>query len=365
MKKIFVTLALVFSIPSFGFGQTCTIDALLNTNVNWTNPGPACVEGGNAGSASTIVIPATVTLTFNDAADTWTGSRIEVNGILKVSAGGPVNINTSVTVKFGAIFRVDSDASLGTTSGCGYSVLVETGGKIDLHPGKTLSICGTPVLKNGPTCYPYVEGGQLPYCEPTDGFTGPVGFDENGINNTLPIVLSSFDVEEQNGHAILKWTTTMEENFEKFIVQRSVSGVDFEDVGQVAGKGFNLYDIESRYRFEDNAPLLGMNYYRLKAVDLDGSFEYFQVKAIKVSGSKKVEVYPNPSAGDKIFFQINFSPSELDRIVLLDQLGVEVYNALAGTSGNAISLPEVLPAGVYLLRYVSGDVQQTVKLLVK
>jgi hypothetical protein len=363
MKKIPVSLALVFFIASFGFSQTCTVSG---ANVQtWDNIlSPSCAEGGVAGSASIIVIPSGMTLNFNDAGDTWSGTKFMVYGVLQFTATLGITVNASVVVKDGGVFKVNTDSNLGVTPGCGYYVEVDDGGKIDLADGKTLSICGTAILRNGGTCNAY-PAGPPPYCEPEDGFIGPVGFDENGINNSLPIILSYFDVKEENERVILNWATVMEENFNAFIVQRSASGVDFEDIGEVPGKGFNIYDIESKYIFEDDAPLLGMNYYRLKAVNLDGSFEHFQVKATKVSGSRKVDVYPNPSSGDKISFRTNFNPSESDRVVLLDQAGVEVYNARASTLGDTISLPEILPAGMYLLRYVSGDLEQTVKVLVR
>jgi hypothetical protein len=364
MKKICATLFLVFCTASVGFGQTCTITG---ANVQtWDNIlSPSCAEGGVAGSASIIVIPSGKTLNFNDAGDTWAGTKFMVYGVLQFTATLGVTVNASVVVKDGGIFRVNTDSNLGLTADCGYYVQIDEGGKVDLAAGKTLSICGTPILKSGPVCYTYQEGADLPYCEPNDGFTGPVGFDEEGINRNLPIILSSFDVEGANDRVVLRWTTVMEENFSTFIVQRSASGIDYQDIGEVAGKGFNIYDIESKYVFEDDAPLLGMNYYRLKAVDLDESFEYFQVKAVKVSGSKTIAVYPNPSTGDEISFSINFSPSESDRVVLFDQLGAPVYNAYASNLGSAISLPETLPAGIYILRYISDDFKQTIRISVK
>lgn len=180
----------------------------------------------------------------------------------------------------------------------------------------------------------------------------------------LPIELSYFVAELQNDIVQLRWATIMEENFQKFIVQRASNGIDFQDIGEVAGKGFDIYDIESKYSFDDKNPLVGFNYYRLKAVDLDDTFEYFGVKAVKVSAPKTMAVYPNPSAGDFIVFSVNFNPSESDRIVLVDQLGVEVFNGQALISMNSISFNNKLRPGVYLLRYVANGFEQTTRILV-
>lgn len=185
-----------------------------------------------------------------------------------------------------------------------------------------------------------------------------------GPSCILPVTLTSFRVELGDNGVELSWTTTMEENFQKFIVQRSNNGIDFEDVGEVAGKGFDIYDIESKYAFQDKNPLTGFNYYRLKAVDLDNDFEYFPVKVIKVEAPKNVGVYPNPSSGEFISFSPNFSPEETDRIVLIDQLGVEILNILA-PAGDTISFENKLDPGMYFLRYVSGDYEKVTRIVVK
>jgi hypothetical protein len=91
-------------------------------------------------------------------------------------------------------------------------------------------------------------------------------------------------------------------------------------MGEVVGVGRNIYDTETNYSFDDKAPVLGANYYRLKALDLDGAAEYFGVIVIKSTGTKQLAVYPNPSSGESISFQVNFNPSESDQILLINSL---------------------------------------------
>jgi hypothetical protein len=157
----------------------------------------------------------------------------------------------------------------------------------------------------------------------------------------------------------------MERDFLKFVIQHSQDGTAFEDIGEVAGQGFNIDNIESKYTFEDVAPFQGWNYYRLKAIDVDNSYEYFSVRAIRFNGAKKLTAYPNPVEGRAIGFRVNFSPQESDRIIIIDQVGIELYNAPAITVDNTISLPESLPPGVYMLRYVSQDFEKVTRVIVK
>ena len=108
--------------------------------------------------------------------------------------------------------------------------------------------------------------------------------------------------------------------------------------------------------------MLGFNYYRLKAVDIDESVEYFGVKAVKMNGTKSLVVYPNPSQGERISFWANFSPAESDRIILSNQLGVIVADVSVSASHNTVATS--LNAGIYILKYISKDFEQIVRVVV-
>jgi hypothetical protein len=186
-----------------------------------------------------------------------------------------------------------------------------------------------------------------------------------GPSCILPIKLSWFKVALQQQAVEISWATVMEENFQKFVIQRSANGVDFEDIGELPGKGFDISDIETRYSFVDRTPLLDKNYYRLKAVDLDDSFEYFQVKMVQVEGARVVSAYPNPSSGEFISFGFNFNAEESDRIILIDQLGIEVYSAPVSGNADRIVFQERLSPGIYMLKYRSAGHEQVTRLIVK
>ena len=186
-----------------------------------------------------------------------------------------------------------------------------------------------------------------------------------GPSCILPVKLSYFHAAPQGDVVELTWATTTEENFQKFIVQRSSNGIDFESLEEVGGKGFDIHDIESKYSYSDRNPLTGFNYYRLKAVDRDDSYEYFGVKAVKVTAPKSLAVYPNPSTGDFIAFDVNFTPEESAMIVLVDQLGVEIFRAPANSGERRIALANRLHPGIYFPRYVSNDFERVTRIVVR
>jgi len=196
--------------------------------------------------------------------------------------------------------------------------------------------------------------------------TGPGFFDDGGWNpGVLPVKMLYLKADAAGDNIVLSWATSTEENFRHFIIERSNNGANFESVGMVAGKGFDIYDIESKYNFVDVTPYQGFNYYRLKAVDLDDTFEYFGVVVAKIDAPKKLSVYPNPTSGASIDFDLNFSPGEHDRVVLTDQMGVEVFEGMVNVVQNRVVFPDKLNPGVYLLRYLGAGFEQTTRVLVR
>lgn len=365
------TLSLFLLAGTLSYAQTCTVTGASPLNWPTNGTGIVCSEGGNATGKTTLIIPAGLTVVFNDNADTWTGSTIEVYGTLSVTAN-PI-INSSIVVNSGGTVSISGKLSIGSSAGCPYNLIVRSGGTVDVATtgSDRLTICGVEVMKGNGTCNDCggTNSGQCPYngqpyCQPAGGFTGPTGFDEGGFDSTLPVKLLYFRTDLDGESVKLDWATSVEENFYKFIVQRSTDGLTFEEIGEVPGQGSNIYGTESKYGFADEAPLSGLSYYRLKAVDLDESFEYFGVKAVRVNGSRKLVVYPNPSSGHAVSFRTNFAPGESDRVILMDQFNSELFNDLVNQTGSTIVLKNELPAGVYIIRYLSPEIDLAQRLLV-
>lgn len=106
-----------------------------------------------------------------------------------------------------------------------------------------------------------------------------------GIEVPLPIELLSFSAECSNQKIIISWITASEINNHFFTIERSAEGVNFQNIGTIAGAGNSNQN--PYYTFEDSEPLEGISYYRLKQTDFDGKFEYSKV--IAVENCKKVQ----------------------------------------------------------------------------
>ncbi|MEP7322103.1 MAG: T9SS type A sorting domain-containing protein [Saprospiraceae bacterium] len=105
----------------------------------------------------------------------------------------------------------------------------------------------------------------------------------------LPIQLSDFEVNLVNGKPQLEWSTFSEFNNNYFAVERSRNGKDFNEIAQV--KGIGTSDKENHYTYTDLTPFKGINYYRIKQVDLDGNSNRHTTKSIIVPVDE-ISVFP-------------------------------------------------------------------------
>lgn len=110
----------------------------------------------------------------------------------------------------------------------------------------------------------------------------------------LPVRLISFEVRKVEDQSLIQWKTASEQNSSHFEVERSEDARNFQYLGSVAGRGDT--NEQQSYRYVHSAPSSGLNYYRLKQVDLDGKFAYSQIRSIRFVEGGSVTLYPNPVA---------------------------------------------------------------------
>jgi len=105
------------------------------------------------------------------------------------------------------------------------------------------------------------------------------------ITTLLPVELLYFNVTPINNlYAQLEWATATEINNDGFEVFRSTNGVDFEYIAWVSGNG-NQTSIH-KYSYEDYSIETEVTYYyRLKQIDYDGQYEYFNIESVKLLGA--------------------------------------------------------------------------------
>lgn len=185
-------------------------------------------------------------------------------------------------------------------------------------------------------------------------------------DGTLPIILSQFDVEQNNKEVDLSWTTDQESNSDHFAVQRSTNaGARWDVLGTVAAQGNSSVTVH--YSYTDGNPASGVNEYRLQSVDKDGKFTYSEVKTIRNGLIGNVSIFPNP-AKDYVNVTLGSEATAGSlSIRLISQSGqLLVEKKVTNAGGTMVSLPvSNYPQGNYLIQVVGQDgTQQISKLLI-
>jgi hypothetical protein len=172
----------------------------------------------------------------------------------------------------------------------------------------------------------------------------------------LPIKLKSFKAAANRNIVNLNWTTVTETNNKGFAIEKSIDGINFNQIGFVNGN--NNSSVERSYSSIDQNPVTGNNYYRLKQIDLNGAFEYSTIEVVKFAKSKIAEVsfYPNPV---KQNLQVNVSEVNTNNAVvnIINNLGqIVITKTVPKTSGNSILNLNLaaLNDGVYYLHLIDG-----------
>ncbi|WP_254412918.1 T9SS type A sorting domain-containing protein [Dyadobacter diqingensis] len=171
-------------------------------------------------------------------------------------------------------------------------------------------------------------------------------------SNPLPVKLVKFSVQKENETALLQWSTTEEINSDRFEIEHSTDARKWEKLSEVsaAEESKSLFS----YHFTHLTPFPGSNYYRLKMVDLDGSFAYSKIETLKLSSLTQTIVYPNPVA-DRLFIN-TANGMNTSKVEIINLVGRRVLLTEGSSLKSGINLSK-LPVGIYFLNVSFSDGQ--------
>lgn len=111
---------------------------------------------------------------------------------------------------------------------------------------------------------------------------------------TLPVELKYFAVKRLGNAAELNWIVASESDNDKFVIERSYDGQNFNVIDEVRSKGDTGQAVS--YNYKDNEPLNGKSYYKLSQTDRNGGSKVLGVRVLNFELSiAGIKVYPNPA----------------------------------------------------------------------
>ena len=156
----------------------------------------------------------------------------------------------------------------------------------------------------------------------------------------------------------ISWESYTESSVSKYVVEGSTDGINFSTKGSLPAKG------AAQYSFIDNSASAGVNYYRIKAVDVNGKLTYSSVVTVKQVGlvSTNISVYPNPVKNKQLNFVLSTDASNYT-LRVTSILGATVVaktiNHNGGTASYSVALPSNLAKGTYFVKLSNGKDQLT------
>ncbi|MEP7251896.1 MAG: T9SS type A sorting domain-containing protein [Ginsengibacter sp.] len=189
-------------------------------------------------------------------------------------------------------------------------------------------------------------------------FGNSIGLDDIVVSSTstTPVTLLSLNAKRYGLSNLITWATSQELNSQYFGIERSTDGINFSQIGKVAAAGNS--SIKLNYQFVDPQPVKGINYYRLKVVDIDNAIKYSLVRNVKNIGTINLTIYPNP-VKDKLLIDIDAERGGRGEILITDLNGRRVYanNANLQQGGNTILVDVAsFASGTYFVRIHTTDI---------
>lgn len=182
------------------------------------------------------------------------------------------------------------------------------------------------------------------------------------LDGTLPISLLNFTGNLANKDAQLNWTTSNEQNFSHFNLQRSTDGIRFSTIASINAKGNS--NTKTDYDYSDkniNIVSLGSNkiYYRLEQVDKDGKKVLSKIVLLELSNNGiTVSLKPNPVHTNFELLINNTEDNQAIKISVVNAHGKVLLSEsriiTTGTNTFAYNSAE-WPAGLYVIRINRKD----------
>jgi hypothetical protein len=124
-----------------------------------------------------------------------------------------------------------------------------------------------------------------------------------------------FDAIKHPEHVQLLWKHNGDYMVDEYVLERSLNGTDFEDVYATASDKSTAADIYEAYDLE---PQTGVNYYRLRMLNEDGTERLSEVKQVVYEDIVDFGLFPNPANG--------FTNLNLEKVVGKQDVDIHIYN---------------------------------------
>lgn len=264
--------------------------------------------------------------------------RISGVRYLSLQRSGAANFNTAtITLSYGADDGVDDPSNLRLMRYNGSGAWISINGE------------GSAPVAGSITSSSFNSFGTL--------FT----FGNNGGGtNPLPVDWLYVIVKSGNNGNTISWSTGSEKESDFFEVQRSSDGIYYDVLGRIDAAG-NSTD-QRTYQWLDRKTIPGISYYRIRQVDLNGSYSYSAVRVVSTD-KDWANVFPNPLPNRQV--NVEWSPLEsgIFEYRLISAAGNIIYAGSSSENGQVqvLDLPLNTNPGNYFLHLTASSGEELIR----
>ena len=191
-------------------------------------------------------------------------------------------------------------------------------------------------------------------------------FTIGSIGFILPLKLVSFTGKRRSGTTFLTWISNNEQDVDYFDIQRSLNATAFITIGKMDARNSGNREL---YNFDDPFNFLGIVYYRLRMVDIDGKYSYSKIIAVS---EKNIDasgfITLNPARNVITIFNKSAENGPFDYTLYNTYYGQLVMKGVVTMEVNGIAvlpLPGQTASGIYILELRNKNIHYKQNVLVE
>ncbi|MBC7890091.1 MAG: hypothetical protein H7Z13_19620 [Ferruginibacter sp.] len=176
--------------------------------------------------------------------------------------------------------------------------------------------------------------------------------------NTLPVNFTSVTAIRKGEQIVVEWNVQNEINVAKYEVEKSMNGTDFYLVNTSKLNGLN--NSAGNYRWIDQLPITGNNFYRIKMIGVDGHFQYSATVKVTIANNlQQITVSTTQPATGNINLTFNNMPAGIYQAKLLNMQGqlmhIQKIQHPEGTVIEKIESGRAKAGAMYMLEIIGPD----------
>src|SRR5690606_3681469 len=191
-----------------------------------------------------------------------------------------------------------------------------------------------------------------------------------GVASILPVTWLSYQAEELPYGNLVSWSTAQEEGNQEFVILKSIDAINFEDIGQVSGKGYS--NEAQSYQFLDHGINLSRKiYYQINQLDFDGNQNLSPIFQLILKNAKEVLIYPNPYENQQQPVVISIpdplrkQPARIRVKNASGALLMEEFGVMETATLNAATHLKDIPSDAYIILVEANGIWKVIKWIKK